>query len=193
MKAIVAVGLLLVLGAAGAGAEDIKGKWGIGAGVFGGGGEVSLFRGKSDRSAWLFDLSVSNLSSTEHSEPGSSASLARNDDNVALSVGPGYRGFLRVTDGLSPYWDLAAHFLYNRRHGSANSDSFTDKSWGGDASLSFGLEYFTPWHFSIAADSEIVGFSWTRDEAHDEVASTTGHTQRASLRLSPVLYVRGYF
>jgi hypothetical protein len=184
VKAIAAVVLMLVLGAAGAGAEDIKGKWGISAGVFGGGGEASLFRGKSDRSAWLFDLSVANVSLTVNSG---------NSDNVALSVGPGYRRFLRVTDGLSPYWDLAAHFLYNRQHGSSFE---TAKTWGGDASLSFGLEYFTPWHFSIAADSEIVGFSWTRNEQDRYLGtptSRTGHTQRASIRLSPVLYVRGYF
>jgi hypothetical protein len=197
VKSIAAVGLLLILGASVACAEDIKGKWGLGAGVFGGGGEVSLIRGKSDRSAWLFDVSMANVSSTEESDPGSSLPLGRNDDNVAMRVGPGYRGYVRMTEGLSPYWDLAAHFLYNRSHSHANTDGFTNKSAGGDAVFSFGLEYFTPWHFSIAADSEIGGFSWTRDTRSETgsgvTTSSTGHTQRASLRLSPVLYVRGYF
>ena len=48
----IAVVCMLVLGASSAGAVDIQGKWGIGAGVFGGRGEVSLIRGKSERSAW---------------------------------------------------------------------------------------------------------------------------------------------
>lgn len=197
MKSVAAACLMLVFGASVAGAEDIKGKWGLGAGVFGSGGEVSLIRGKSDRSAWLFDLSVANVSSTEQSDPASTFSLTRNQDNVGLSVGPGYRGFLRATDGLSPYWDVAAHFLYSHSHTRNNSDEFTSKTVGGDASLSFGLEYFTPWHFSIAADSEIAGFSWVREEAVQEspggTDNTTGHTQRASLRLAPIIYVRGYF
>ena len=52
MKTIGALCALMVLGAGSAGAVDIQGKWGIGAGVFGGRGEVSLIRGKSERSAW---------------------------------------------------------------------------------------------------------------------------------------------
>lgn len=197
MKSVAATCLMLVLGTSVAGAEDIKGKWGVGAGVFGGGGEVSLIRGKSDRSAWLFDVSMANLSSTEASEPGSTSTIDRNNDNVNMNVGPGYRRYVRATEGLSPYWDLAAHFLYVRQHSHNGTDSSVNKRAGGDAVLSFGLEYFTPWHFSIAADSDIVGFSWTNDTRDSNngvsTSSSTGHTQRATLRLSPVIYVRGYF
>jgi hypothetical protein len=54
----VTVILAVVIGAGEASAVDIDGKWGIGAGVFGGGGEVSLIRGRSERSAWLLELQL---------------------------------------------------------------------------------------------------------------------------------------
>lgn len=56
MKSIGVACLMMVLGASSVDAVDIKGKLGIGAGLFGRGGEVSLIRGKSERSAWLFDV-----------------------------------------------------------------------------------------------------------------------------------------
>jgi len=199
MKTIAVVGMLMVLGASGAGAADIKGKWGIGAGVFGGGGEVSLIRGKSERSAWLFDVGFSQSYESQKQEispPPGFPLGSTTGRGLSLLIGPGYRRFTRPTEEFSPYWDLRVRGLYSRTSISAgNGFIFTDAGAVGDFSM--GLEYFTKWHFSVAAHTGLARARAVHSvgKQTDPVAEarTIRNTQVFSIGLSPALFVRGYF
>jgi hypothetical protein len=185
--------------ASAAGAVDIRDRWGIGAGVFGGGGEVSLIRGRSERSAWLFDVAVKQRSEafeTVLTPPQPASASPRNNDVISILAGPGYRRFTRPAEEFSPYWDVHARGTYAHSH-YGGPGSQTQTGAGVEAELSFGLEYFTRWHFSVAAHSSLVRLSWAHLNQRLSLAGvetrTTGHSEDASIGLSPAIYVRGYF
>ena len=202
MRTMMTVCAWLILGATGAGAAEIQGKWGIGAGVFGGGGEVSLIRGRSERSAWIFDVGINqrydeSALTLVPPAPGPGAPLDVRR-SFSIAAGPGYRRFLRPSEPLSPYWDVRVRGRYARysQNGYALELLRTDR--GVDAGLAFGLEYFTPWHFSVAAHSTLASIAWTRSaDTRDIFAGTKLHSvndgESLSLGLAPVIFVRGYF
>jgi hypothetical protein len=190
MKTIVAVGLTITFCAAGAEAADIRGKWGIGASVFSTGREISLIRGRSERSAWFLDLG-SKFMDRSGSGPGSLSSNA-----LSIVVGPGYRRYAR-TEAFSPYWDAAGHWLYLRSRESLSA-TLTSERYGAEGVFGFGAEYFTRWHFSIAAHSTIARVSWQHSADRIDFPPNfewraAGHAESISLRLSPALVLRGYF
>lgn len=199
MKAIAVVCMLMVLGDSSGGAADIKGKWGIGAGVFGGGGEVSLIRGKSERSAWLFDVGINQAYESTHQEvtPAPGFPLGSTTGRgLSLQIGPGYRRFTRPTEQFSPYWDVRVRGLYSRASiSTSNGFTFTDA--GAVADFSMGLEYFTKWHFSVAAHTGLararVIHSVNKQTDPLAEARTIRNAQTFSTGLSPALFVRGYF
>jgi hypothetical protein len=199
------VAMAMMIGAANAMAADIEGKWGIGAGVFGGGGEITLIRGKSPQSAWLFDVTLTDRDDNRTIEftPPAGPSLSQNTNTLTMRVGPGYRRFISTGD-FTPYWDVRARLVYTRLHAGAGSDdaspglSDTETRIGPEAVFSFGLEYFTPWRFSVAVHSGVASVSWvsidaTRRNFALPEQRTSGSSTIASIGLSPVLFVRGYF
>jgi hypothetical protein len=197
MKTIAAVCVLMTLGAGSAGAVDIRGKWGIGASVFGGGGEVSLIRGRSERSAWLFDVAATQRYDTSTPElipPSPAVTTTRR--SFSILAGPGYRRFARPTEEFSPYWDLRARGSY-LRFSSTSSIGERHTEVGARAEFSIGLEYFTRWRFSVAAHSGLAQLGWIRTVSRQTVAASeykvTGNSEFASFGLSPSLFVRGYF
>jgi len=201
MKTTMAVVAGLMLGAASAGATDVAGKWGIGAAVFNGGGEISLIRGHSARSAWLFDVEIKQQSDETKFSSTFPGSLEETVDRglVTLLAGPGYRRFSRSNDSFSPYWDIRVRGSYARSRAtrSPSQDVSTHTDSGAEGEFSFGLEYFTPWHFSVAAHSGLARVRWihsTVDLATTTYSTrTTGDMVSSSIGLSPVLYVRAYF
>ena len=203
MRTIVAVCVMMAsLGIPVAGAADIEGRWGLGAGVSAGGLRVSLIRGTSERSAWLFDVSISQedfsrdrQSSTDPVLP-SFADL----DSWRVSVGPGYRRFLRPGAGFSPYWDVEVNGLYSRVHTSLIQgllSSNTETAAGVAGRFAFGLEYFFRQHLSVAAHGTVAELAWrhtSRDFSHPAFRfSTTGHVVSSSIGLNPVIFLRGYW
>lgn len=198
MKTLAVMCMLMLAGASGAGAVDIKGKWGIGAGVFGGGGEASLIRGKSERSAWIFDVAINQRyeqASAEVSPPPAIPPGLSVDRSFSVAAGPGYRRFTRPSEDLTPYWDVRLRGRYAKR--SRDAGDFRRTDTGIDADLSIGLEYATPWRFSVAAHSGLARVSWvrsvdTRDLFPGEVR-TTYDSETFSIGIAPVLYVRAYF
>ena len=200
MKTTIAIMGAMLLAASAAEAVDIQGKWGIGASVIDRGGEISLIRGHSERSAWLFDLRLSQQSLFAQTDPSSLPSLApttTSRDQITVSAGPGYRRYARAAEGFSPYWDTSAHAVYARLHDRRGPDAFTIRQLGAEGVVSFGLEYFTRWHFSVAAHSRLVSFAWTHDRSRQDrgtgLIRSSGHTEQASIGLSPAIFVRGYF
>jgi len=189
MKRWLALATCVLLAAADAGAADIAGKWGIGAAVFNG-GEVSLIRGHSARTAWLFDVGMQQ----------ESVEAEGHDDIVAVFAGPGVRRFARPGDSFSPYWDVRVRGGYLQAHdrGPSAFGSFTNTttSWAATGQFGFGLEYFTSWHFSVAVHSDLAQVSYE----HRTETLTSTFTRRTSqnsvasaIRLSPALYARVYF
>jgi hypothetical protein len=184
-----------------AGAVDIKDKWGMGAGVFGGGAEVSLIRGRSERGAWLFDLGIGQRADDIRLEnappsPGSTTSVDRH--SISILAGPGYRRFTRPAEEFSPYWDVRVRGSYARLRSTSTSGPVdTQTNTGAEAEFSFGLEYFTRWHFSVAAHSGLARISWvhmiTRHSSTGTEDKAIGNAEIASIGLSPVIFVRGYF
>lgn len=197
MKTTMAVVACMVLGAASAGATDIAGKWGIGAAVFGGGGEVSLIHGHSARSAWLFDVFISQRSDETKFEQ-SPPTPNENRGFVTFLAGPGFRRFTRPGDAFSPYWDIRVRGSYARqRRTTSAQETNTITDSGVDGEFSFGLEYFTPWHFSVAAHTGLAQARWNHTTMEDvssfSSAQRTTDAVTSSIGLSPVLYVRAYF
>jgi hypothetical protein len=194
MKKAGAVVALLLLGASSAGAVDIQGKWGIGAGVFGGGGEVSLIRGRSERSAWLLELQLSGDNSnrrSEFSDPAVAPSRS-NQNFFAISGGPGLRRFTRPEAEFSPYYDLSLRGTYDRSHFSVFENR---TNVGAGARFSFGLEYFTRWHFSVAAHSSVANLGWRHSRMTYQGARAVDRSSgfSADVALRPALFVRAYF
>jgi hypothetical protein len=190
----VTVILAAVIGAGEASAVDIDGKWGIGAGVFGGGGEVSVIRGRSERSAWLLELQLSGSNDDfrrDASIPGVPPSEG-NANFFAVSGGPGLRHFTRPGAEFSPYYDLGLRAGYDRSH---QSGRYTRTGVSASALFNFGLEYLTPWRFSVAAHSSVGVLSWRRSRVDygDGLGDDRGTDLSASVALRPVIFVRGYF
>src|SRR5690349_3695636 len=82
-------------------ATDVAGKWGLGAGFANDSAELSLIRGRSARTAWLFETRFTATTSTEKSSglglPPGRLTRAR----VAAAAGPGLRRFLRPGEAFS--------------------------------------------------------------------------------------------
>jgi hypothetical protein len=201
MKTTMAMVACMVLGATSAGATEIAGKWGIGAAVFGGGGELSLIRGHSARSAWLFDVFISQRSDELKAESILPSSPTVTQDLGALTfvAGPGFRRFSRPSEAFSPYWDIRVRGSYARSRGETPStqdiDTRTDSGVQGE--FSFGLEYFTSWHFSVAAHTGLARAAFVHSTQEQATPTFnvrfTDDTVSSSIGLSPVLYVRAYF
>jgi hypothetical protein len=190
IKTMAAVVVLMVLGATSAAAVDIDGKWGIGAGVFGGGGEVSLIRGHSDRTAWLFDVELGgNNTDFKDTQPGLPAQTSsRNVFDIA--AGPGLRRFTRPQAEYSPYFDVRLRARYNREHDSVITGTTLTTS----TSLALGVEYSTRWHFSVAAHSSVADIAWSRSRVTYYGADFRRATDwSAAIALHPAIFVRGYF
>ena len=209
MRTIVAACVIMAsLGVTGAGAADIEGKWGLGAGVVPGGAKVSLIRGMSERSAWLFDVRVSQQDRSRDRQTATNppfASLLDTDDWV-VSVGPGYRRFLRPDAGFSPYWDIEVNGLYSRSRSHSHVysavegfSSSTRTAAGVAGRFAFGLEYFFRQHFSVAAHGTVAELAWqhtSQDRSSAPPAfssSTSGHVVSSSIGLNPVIFLRGYW
>jgi hypothetical protein len=205
MRTIVAVCWMVTVGATAAGAADIQGKWGLGAGVFGGGAQVSLFRGKSERSAWLFDVAIFQQDlSQDRQSSFNPFHLIQGQEFWTLRVGPGYRRFLRPDARFSPYWDVGVMGLYSHTHTHSSLSqtpfgaSFTMTSAGVAGQFAFGLEYFFRQHLSVAAHGSVVDVEWRHTSqsvfsSFFGTASSSGHVVDSSIGLSPVIFVRGYW
>ena len=194
MKTMVAVVVLMVLGASSAAAGDIQGKWGIGAGVIGHTGEVSLIHGHSARSAWVFDVAVSghdvNSRRTFVVPVPFPPTSSGNRNDFSILAGPGYRRFTRPAEEFSPYWDIHLRGSYAHEHSSGSGNG---KTYGANGEFAFGLEYFTHWHFSVAAHTSLVTLAWSHLSEHSSFAEGTDNTASASIGISPSIFVRGYF
>jgi hypothetical protein len=201
---VLMAGLLLLL-AMPARAMELDGKWGMGVavqGLIGSYAEMSLIHGHSERTAYLIDLRLDEGESHgrfTYSDPSTIPyDESENFNRQGLLAGPRLRRFTRPNSDFSPYWDVYAHGIYNRNHSYRGSTS-TAREYGADTGFALGAEYFTPWHFSVAAHSTLASFSWTH-LTEDRVASYgllyskyTSTRQSFSLGVSPQMYVRVYF
>jgi hypothetical protein len=185
MRRVFLVVLLLAL-AGTAQAIDIKGKWGLGVGI----GpakwrlseiETSLIRGKTERTAWILDLKADQTYSGS-SEP--SVQVAR---YANLSFGPRIRRFTRPKERLSPYWDVYAHTV--AFNSSPPISGFYNRMAGVESGLAGGVEYFTPWHFTLAAHTDLFTVEVVRLWSPGFVM----WTESATLQISPALQLRVYF
>ena len=172
-------------------AIDIKGKWGLGVGtgsLIGSGAEASLIRGKTERTAWILDLNVSQY--YLDSRVDSTRNLDRIQRKVNISMGPRFRRFTRPQAKLSPYWDVFLHYNQVSEH-----DRYLGfYSAGGEGGLAGGLEYFTPWHFTLAAHTKL--FSISVDRTWSKIGPPTvshGWGEKAEFSINPKLQVRVYF
>jgi hypothetical protein len=193
MKRVVPV-LALLLCAPSAWATDIDGKWGIGAGLFNGGSEISLIRGHSERTAYVFDVQLAGDVEDNKLNYGAGPDQQSNQNSWSVGFGPRLRRFTRPSSEFSPYWDLFMSTNYTRSHASGDRNGHR---WGLATGVGFGLEYFTPWHCSIAAHSGFARLAW--DQYHSEsgtAPNTFGIDQRnfsVGIGIAPTLYVRAYF
>jgi hypothetical protein len=201
--------LMILLSASPALAMDIQGKWGLGvgaAGVIGTNPDITLFYGRSRSSAWLLDVQLSGTNSNGHSTIPLDTTLSNpthdNQNQLSVNIAPGLRRFLRPDGEFSPYFDLSAGGFYNHAHQYVDSPgAFTRVDgtvWGLGISCALGAEYFTPWHFSVAAHTSLASANWY--SSHDTFEPSGSGTYdrktngvRASLGISPILALRVYF
>jgi hypothetical protein len=193
---------MLALGVAPALALDIQGKWGFGVGAgFASSPDFSLIRGRSQSSAWLLNLGLSGSNQTGESSSTTSGSLPQNQNTVSFGVGPGLRKLLRPAAEFSPYIDVFADVRYDHNHnysGGTFGFNRNDRTiWGTSVGLAVGGEYFTRWHFSLAAHTDVANVGWTWIDLTNE---TLGNQQEmhtngvyGGLGFSPKLILRVYF
>lgn len=205
-------GFLGLVLASNAWAIDIDGRWGLGVGaggVIGTNSEFSIFHGHSKHTGWLLDFGISG---TDHAESGSTTlsdtssavtiGNRANHNTVSAFAGPRVRYFSRPDASFSPYVDLFLQGSYGHVHDwSVEGRRDTRSTYGFSTGLALGAEYFTPWHFSLAAHSTLVSLGWTHFREHREYDSpygdiknsTSGHDAGASISLRPILFLRTYF
>jgi len=172
---------------------DIKGKWGIGAGLFNRASEASMLYGHSNRTAWLFTLGLHQAEAGYNATPVGPFVPPQVRTLRSVQGGPGLRVFTRPDADFSPYLDVFAQCSWSKEE--TTPSGHTD-IWGTRAGISFGLEYFTDWHFSVAAHSEVFALSYSRAHTEDDPftgQTVTSHEQRADLSISPGLVLRAYF
>ncbi|MBI1798482.1 MAG: hypothetical protein HYR73_02220 [Candidatus Eisenbacteria bacterium] len=197
-KALSLLSLLLLCGS-NAWAADIAGKWGLGAGIANFATDITVLHGRSEKSAWLFDLQLGQYESAAESHGTTPYLIDRstNRNGWRIAGGPGLRHLTRPQSDFSPYWDLFLHGNYAHDH-YFNDGSNDEAAWGVDTGLAIGAEYFTKWHFSAAVHTRVASFSWehrnsTRSYGLNESYESTGHNQGASVGVAPQLFVRVYF
>lgn len=188
MRRLFLVVLLLAL-AGTTQAIDIKGKWGLGVGaggIIGSSAEASLIRGKTERTAWILDVQFTQSYETKRDSSGPSHDY----QSYNLDLGPRFRRYTRPRAALSPYWDLYLHYL-----GSMSGTTMVGTTGIGLTSgFAGGVEYFTPWHFTLAAQTGILEVSVRRywDEVNDKITKRYMY-EKFKLGLQPGLQLRVYF
>jgi hypothetical protein len=203
MRRLFLVVLLLAL-AGTAGAIDIKGKWGLGVGTGSGTwsltrAEVSLIRGKSEKSALILDLSV--LENYGVLTGGATGGLTERHNDFGFGAGPRFRRFTRSNSNFSPYYDWYIHatgYSYHSEYfDEASGYHSTNNSTkiGGELGFDIGVEYFTPWHFSLAAHSGFLNLGASRvwERGHGQNSREKGYSTTLGLGPSPNLKLRVYF
>jgi hypothetical protein len=180
-------------------ATDVAGKWGLGAGFGNNDAEVSVIRGRSARSAWVFDAQASLQAVKENGS--SSDPLFRpggdSGSTISLEAGPGLRLFTNPSGDFSPYWDVFVHGDYFHRHDDRGG-SIRLESYGADIGMAIGAEYFTKWHCSIAAHTDLFAARWEHVSQRQSIPlvvdiSESGHTESFDFGVRPRLFLRAYF
>jgi hypothetical protein len=190
--------------AATAWAGDIEGRWGLAAdsrilrtdGIRG-----AVIFGRSARSAWVLDLSAQET--TRHDGDSWAAAGAqpvgrgRLYQATSFRVGPRFRHYSRPDASWSRYWDLFAAGSHGRGHFGAEQFSYDSYQSGAELGAGLGVEYFTPWHFSIAGHADVLSaqLAWrrTREGRSDGVRSSTEREQSVDMSVQPVIELRAYF
>ena len=213
MRRLLVVLAVLFCWAPSAHAIDIDGKWGLGVGakgVVGTDPEFSIFHGHSKTTGWLMDFRLSGADgatsgTSAFSDSGLTSTEKTNSNSniLSLSAGPRVRRFMRPNSDFSPYLDLFTHGMFSRSHRwDIGGSRDTRSGYGFDCGVAIGGEYFTRWHFSVAAHSSLATLAWshTHDEREQKyfngvsiVDKSSGHDASASFVLSPVLFLRTYF
>ena len=190
-------------------AAEIDGKWGLGVGaggVLGTNPEFSIFHGHSKTTGWLLDFRLSgyDVGYKESYVFGDTLppipSQSSNRNEMSLFAGPRIRRFTRPDAEFSPYVDFFLHGTYSRLHawtgygGGLHRNSTRSGVAGG---IALGAEYFTHWHFSVAAHSDLAQLSWAHFRDEDGSASVSrvlaGHETTASFSVQPTMVLRVYF
>jgi hypothetical protein len=183
--------LVLLLALAGTSwATDIKGKWGLGVGTgsfLGSSAEASLIRGKTERTAWILDV---QFGQSYESTRDTTTYYNYKRQSYDLELGPRFRRFTRPRADLSPYGDFYLHY-----QGTMSGTTLNGTTGAGFKSgLAGGVEYFTPWHFTLAAQTRILEVSvlrsWT--EVNDKIIRRNMYEQ-VKFWLQPGLQLRVYF
>jgi len=190
MRRLFLVVLLLAL-AGTTQAIDIKGKWGLGVGaggIIGSSAEASLIRGKTERTAWILDLNI--LQRYDEFRNDSTRVIFERFGQVNLSVGPRIRRYSRPQAKFSPYLDAFLHLAGSGMTYTTNGRYYA----GGEVGFAFGAEYFTPWHFGLAAHNDIFTVAVERawDGSRGRVISH-GWREYSEIGFSPRLQLRVYF
>jgi len=194
-----------------AGAVPIDGKHGFGIEVgdlLSTRAEGALLYGKSDRTAWMLLINVSETAgstdaSLEYVTPDTLFTFSENRDGFSVSMGPGIRKFLRPAEHFSPYFDatlrgIRAVFTDNSSDSSPNSRGGRSSEWGVEGGFAIGAEYFFErWPVSLAAHANLVTARYSR---RVQQRTRTGareireeETFTISGGLGPRLQVRVYF
>jgi len=185
MRSLVIVLVLMAVSPLRGSTAAADGKWGIGAGLFADRGEAALMRRLSERT--LLGIEVRGFRREGHDTP---FGYLR---EWSVAVGPRIRRFVGTGSALAPYWDVFVNGTMSGEEIGLISSSI--RARGIDAGFGFGVEYSTPWRFSVAGHSDFLSGSWARTELKDRTASKTnrGSVSDIALGLSPALFVRVYF
>ena len=186
MRALVIVLVLMAVSPLRGSTAAADEKWCIGAGLFVDRGEATLMRRLSERT--LLGIEVRGFRREGQGDP-----IFGYLREWSVAVGPRIRRFVGTGSALSPYWDVFVNGTMSGEEIGLISSSI--RARGIDAGFGFGVEYSTPWRFSVAGHSDVLSGSWARTELRDRTAGKTnrGSVSDIALGLSPALFVRVYF
>jgi len=147
-----------------------------------------LIRGKTERTAWILDLQFRQKYFEQKSDTSSRPGWLGRDLN--LDAGPRFRRFTRPQAKLSPYWDVYAHIV-------SNSTSSNPEEYHRDAGAAFGfaggVEYFTPWHFTLAAHTNVFSIEARRGWVKAYQTKFSNFREEVGFSFKPQMQLRVYF
>ena len=175
-------------------ALNIQGKWGLGAPIFvtRGTTEISLIHGASNGALGLDFIYAFHQNRAD--EFGGNPVTSEFTEQTSLTLGPRLRRFMLSDPTFSPYFDIFLHVVQSQLLQTGGVNTRDTRGWGGEGGIGLGLEYLTPWHFSLAGHSDVATVTYVKFTDHDNVLGSRDRTQFQSVGgFSAQLVARGYF
>jgi hypothetical protein len=197
MKSFIVSIIVLAISVAISEAQEIDGKWGLGAGIYGR-SDVSILRGVSHRTALLGSISLRFEKDDGEQKDSYNGDWDTYRSYTSIDIVTEWRRYIRAEEKISPYFGLGPLFNLSHREDSYDNDRLHKRNyWNAGVGFTLGTEYFVNEYLSISTHLPFLRYLVTRDEHEDRYNTNFNESKywghEVSFYLNPSLGVRLYF